>query len=87
MQTAEVGTYSLAIYKNNAGLWEFWIKQNGHLLVHSTGTGDCDETKLQVQKHPFDIVMTKKEKKRFDPTRALEWENLLQLVGGPEIAG
>jgi hypothetical protein len=37
MQVAEVGTYKITLYKNNDGQWDFWIKQEGHTLVKSTG--------------------------------------------------
>ena len=88
MQVAEIGTYKITLYKNNEGLWDFWIKQNGHLLVKSAGMDDCEETKLLVQKHLYDIVMTKKEKKHFDPAQPLEWRNcLLGADGDAEIAG
>jgi hypothetical protein len=88
MQTAEVGEYKLIIYRNNAGLWEFSIKQKGHVLVKSTGTADCEETKLMAQKHLYDIVMSKKEKKHFDPAAELTWHNYLHEGGfGPELAG
>jgi len=75
MQIAEIGTYKLTIYKDNDGIWELWIRQKGHLLVHSKGTKDCTETKLLVQKHLSDIVMSKKEKSHFDPNRLLEWRD------------
>lgn len=88
MQVAEIGTYKITLYRRNNGYWDFWIKQKGHLLVKSTGTADCEETKLLVQKHLFDIVMKKKEKKYFDPTERLEWRNYLRGPGGPaETAG
>jgi hypothetical protein len=88
MQTTEVGTYKITIYRNNEGLWEFWIKQNGHMLVKSTGTEECEETKRLLQKHLFDVVMTKKEKKHFDPDQALEWQNpLVSADHGRETAG
>jgi hypothetical protein len=67
MQVAEVGAYKITLYKNNDGLWDFWIKQKGHLLVKSTGTGDCKKTKLLIQKHLYDTVMTKKEKEALRP--------------------
>jgi hypothetical protein len=90
MQIAEIGTYKLTIYKDNQGIWEFWIKQKGHMLVRSKGTKDCTETKLLVQKHLYDIVMSKKEKSHFDPNRLLEWRDQLKewqdsvssIVGG-----
>ena len=88
MQVAEIGTYKIILYKSNDGLWDFWIKQKGHLLVKSKGTEDCQETKLLVQRHLYDVVMTKKEKKHFDPSRSLEWRNYLRGPGGnAEIAG
>jgi len=88
MQVAEVGTYKITLYKNNDGLWDFWIKQKGHLLVKSTGTGDCKKTKLLIQKHLYDTVMTEKEKKHFDPNHQLEWRNYLRGANGDtEIAG
>lgn len=88
MQVAEVGTYQITLYKNNDGLWNFWIKQKGHTLVKSTGTGDCQETRLLVQKHLYGIVMTKKEKQHFDPNEPLEWRNYLGgYDGDAEIAG
>jgi hypothetical protein len=88
MQVAEIGTYKATLYKNNAGLWDFWIKQKGHLLVKATGTADCEETKGLLQKHLFDVIMTKKEKKYFDPKQPLEWRNLLRGADGEaEIAG
>jgi len=88
MQVAEVGTYEITLYKSNDGLWDFRIKQKGHLLVKSTGTEDCQETKLLVQKHLYDVVMTKKEKKHFDPRGPLEWRNYLRGYGSEaEVAG
>jgi hypothetical protein len=88
MQVAEVGTYEITLYKDDGGLWNFSIKQKGHLLVKSTGTEDCEETKLLVQKHLYDVVMTKKEEKHFDPSGLLEWRNYLRGPGGDaEIAG
>ncbi|MFI5104222.1 MAG: hypothetical protein ACHP79_04790 [Terriglobales bacterium] len=88
MQVAEVGTYEITLYRNNAGLWDFWVKQKGRLLVRSTGTADCEETKLLVQEHLYEMVMTKKEKKHFDPGLRLEWRNFLHTAeGNPEIAG
>jgi hypothetical protein len=87
MQVAEVGTYELTLYKNNAARWDFWIKQKRHLLVESTGTADCEETKMLVQKHLHDVVMTKTERKHFGPNKPLEWRNYLHRVGGPELAG
>jgi len=88
MQVAEIGTYKIILYKSNDGLWDFWIKQKGHRLVKSTGTEDCEETKLLVQKHLYDVVMTKKEKKHFDPSRPLEWRNYLRGPdGNAEFAG
>jgi enoyl-CoA hydratase/carnithine racemase len=88
MQVADVGTYQITLYKNNEGLWDFWIKQKGHLLVKSTGTGDCQETKLLVQQHLDDVVMTKKERKHFAPNDLLEWRNRLCGPGGnAEVAG
>ena len=88
MQVAEVGTYQVSLYKNNEGLWDFWIKQKGHLLVKSTGTEDCEETKLMVQKHLYEIVMTRKERSHFNPGQRLEWRNYLHPIGsGPETAG
>jgi hypothetical protein len=88
MQVAQIGTYEITIYKNNDGFWDFWIKQKGHLLVKSTGTGDCEETKVLVQKHLYEIVMSKKEKSHFNPSQLLEWRNPLRGPGGPhEIAG
>ena len=88
MQVAEVGAYKISLYKNNEGRWDFWIKQKGHLLVKSTGTVDCEETKLLVQQHLYSIVMTKKEKKYFDPTCRLEWRNYLHGPDGDaEVAG
>jgi hypothetical protein len=86
-QVAEVGTYRISLYKNNEGRWDFWVEQKGHLLVKSTGTDDCEETKLLVQKHLYDIVMTKTEKSHFDPTQRLEWRNELHGIDGPETAG
>jgi hypothetical protein len=65
MQVTEVGTYKITLYKNNDGKWDFWIKQKGHLLVKSTGTDDCEETKLLLQKHLYDIVDDKKRTKAF----------------------
>jgi len=86
-QVAEVGTYSITLYQNNDGFWDFWIKQKGHLLVKSTGTRDCEETKLLVQKHLYEIVMTKKERSHFDPGHRLEWQNDAHSIGlGPETA-
>lgn len=88
LKVAEVGTYQITLYKSNDGLWDFWIKQEGHTLVKSTGTGDCQETRLLVQKHLYDIVMTKKEKEHFNPNDPLEWRNYLRGPGGDaEIAG
>lgn len=88
MQVADVGTYKITLYKNNEGLWDFWIKQKGHLLVKSTGTEDCQETKLLVQKHLYDVLMAKKEKKHFDPNCPLEWRNYLcGQDSDAEIAG
>lgn len=87
MQIADVGDYKITIYRNN-GLWDFWIKQKGRPLVKSTGTDDCEETKLLVQKHLYEVVMTSKEKKYFDPNQRLEWRNYLHRPGtAPEIAG
>ena len=87
MQVTDVGTYQITLYKNNEGSWDFWIKQKGHLLVKSTGTDNCRETKLLVQKHPYDVVMTKKERKTFNPNEPLEWRNYLHGPGGDtEIA-
>ena len=80
MQVAEVGTYKIILYKRNDGLWDFWIKQKGHRLVKSTGTEDCEETKLLVQKHLYDVVMTKKEKST--STQAVHW-NGETICGGP----
>jgi hypothetical protein len=88
MQVAEVGTYQITLYKNNDWVWDFWIEQKGHLLVKSTGTDDCEETKLLIQKHLYDIVMAQKGKKHFDPTAPLEWRNYLRGADGDtEIAG
>lgn len=88
MQTAEVGTYRLTVYKNEKGLWEFWIKQKGHVVVKSIGTKDCDETKNILQKHLYEVVMTPKEKLHFNPQESLEWRNYLSDRGyGPERAG
>ena len=88
MQIAEVGTYRIILYKNNEGLWDFWIKQKGHLLVKSTGTADCEETKLLVSQHLCEIVMSKKEKAHFDPSQRLEWRNYLSGADGDaEVAG
>ncbi len=88
IQVAEVGTYEITIDKNNHGFWHFWIKQKGHLLIRSTGTRDCEETKLLVANHLYEIVMNRKEKSHFDPSRSLEWHNYLYTLGGaPEIAG
>lgn len=90
MQTAAVCYYEITIYKTNSGRWDFWIKQKGHLLVQSTGTDDCEETKRLVQEHLYEIVMTKKERKHFDPRKRLDWRNYLYRAGsgrGPEIAG
>ena len=88
MQTAEVGTYQLTIYRGKNGIWEFWIKQKGHLLVKSIGTKDCEETKHILQKHLYDVVMTAKEKLHFNPQESLEWGNYLSGYGyGPEWAG
>jgi hypothetical protein len=88
MQVAEVGTYKITLYRNNQGLWDFWIKQKGHLLVKSTGTEDCQETKILVTKHLYEIVMRKKEKSHFDPSQSLEWQNVLVGADGEaEIAG
>ncbi|HKV93696.1 MAG TPA: hypothetical protein VJW20_14205 [Candidatus Angelobacter sp.] len=88
MQIAEVGTYKITLYKNNEGLWDFWIKQKGHLLVKSTGTADCNETKFLVQKHLYEVVMSKKEKSHYDPHLHLEWRNsLLRADGDQEAAG
>jgi len=88
MQVAEIGTYEVTLYKNNDGLWDFWIKQKGHLLVKSTGTVECEETKVLVQEHLFNVVVTKTEKKHFDPKQRLEWRNYLPGANGDaEIAG
>ena len=88
MQVTDVGTYQITLYKNNERTWDFCIKQKGHLLVKSTGTEDCQETKLLVQKHLYDVVMTKKEKAHFEPNDPLEWRNCLRGPGGDaEIAG
>jgi hypothetical protein len=88
MQVTEVGTYQITIYKNDEGLWDFWIKQKGHLLVQSTGTEDCQETRRRVLKHLYDVVMTKKEKQHFDPNDPLEWQNCLRgHDGDAEVAG
>jgi len=88
MQTAEVGTYQLTIYRGKKGIWEFWIKQNGHLLVKSIGTKDCEETKRILQKHLYDVVMTPKEKHHFNPQESIEWRNYLSdYEHGPEWAG
>ena len=88
MQVTEVDTYKITLYKNNDGKWDFWIEQKGHLLVKSTGTDDCEETKLLLQKHLYDIVMTREEQKHFDPNHRLEWRNYLRGPGGDaEIAG
>jgi hypothetical protein len=87
-QVAEVGTYKIFIYKNNEGLWEFWIKQRGRLLVKSTGTRDCNETKALIQKHLHASIMTKTEKEHFDPTETLKWKNdLVSAQGNAEVAG
>jgi hypothetical protein len=52
------------------------------------GTDDCEETKLLLQKHLYDIVMTRKEQKHFDPNHRLEWRNYFRGPGGdPEIVG
>jgi hypothetical protein len=88
MQVAEVGTYKITLYRNNDGLWEFWIKQKGHLLVKSTGTTNCGETKRTVQQHLYEIVMNKKENSHFDPKEDLEWHNdLCAFDGDNEVAG
>jgi hypothetical protein len=88
MQTAEVGSYELTVYKNNEGVWEFWVRQKGQLLVKSIGTKDCKETKRALQRHLHDVVMTREEQKHFGPTKAIEWRNYLHSVGfGPEKAG
>jgi hypothetical protein len=87
MQVAEAGSYSLTLYKSDAGVWDFWIKQKGRLLVKAAGTSDCEETKMLMQRHLYDVVMTKKERKHFDPSKSLEWTNYLHRVGGPELAG
>jgi hypothetical protein len=88
MQVAEIGTYKITLHRNDQALWDFWIKQKGHLLVKSTGTEDCEETKLLVTQHLVEIVMTKKEKTHFDPSQPLEWRNYLRGTDGDaEIAG
>jgi hypothetical protein len=88
MQTAEVGTYQLTIYLRKKGIWEFWIKQNRHLLVKSIGTEDCGETKRILQKHLYDIVMTPTERRHFNPQESIEWRNYLSdYEQGPEWAG
>lgn len=88
MQTATVGTYEITIYREETGLWSFWIKQEGRLLVRSIGTADCEETKLLLLQHLHSVVMNRKEKKHFDPDRPLEWKNyLVGADGTAETAG
>lgn len=70
------------------GFGDFWIKQKGHLLIKSTGTVHCGETKLLVQKHRYDVIMKKKEQHHFNPSDPLKWRNELRGADGDaEIAG